>query len=144
MAKTLQVAIDCADPAALSEFWAAAVGYVLQSPPDGFASWPEALAAWGVPESEWNSASALIDPDGAGPRLFFHRVPESKSVKNRLHLDVQTSAGPSASADERRAVIEPEAERLVALGAERVEGIEEMGGYFVVMRDPEGNEFCVT
>lgn len=144
MAKALQVAIDCADPARLAEFWAAALGYVLDSPPDGFSSWPEALAAWGVPESEWNSASALVDPDGVGPRIFFQRVPEPKTGKNRIHLDVRHTAGPALPVDERRPAQQAEAERLVGLGATVVGEVEEMGGVWIVMRDPEGNEFDLT
>jgi Glyoxalase-like domain len=144
MATDLQVAIDCADPAALSRFWAEALGYVLQPPPEGFASWEEALAAWGVPESDWNSASAVIDPDGGGPRIYFQRVPEAKAVKNRLHLDLRVSTGIGASVDERRRAIEPEAERLVARGATVVGAKEERGEWWLVLQDPEGNEFCLT
>ena len=136
MAKTVQVAIDCADPAALSRFWAEALGYVLQPPPDGNDSWESWLTAMGVPESEWNSASAVIDPDGGGPRIYFQRVPEGKAVKNRLHLDVRVPGG--------RKSIQPEVDRLVALGATVVGPKEERGESWVVMQDPEGNEFCVT
>jgi len=136
MAKTVQVAIDCADPAALSRFWAAALGYVLNPPPEGHDSWESWLSAMGVPESEWNSASALIDPEGAGPRIYFQRVPEGKAGKNRLHLDVRVGGD--------RAGIGSEADRLVALGASVVGEKEERGELWVVMQDPEGNEFCLT
>jgi hypothetical protein len=143
MSTGIQVTFDCADPGALSKFWAETLHYVLHPPPEGFDSWEAALESWGVPKEDWNSASAVIDPDGKGPRLFFQRVPEPKAVKNRVHLDLHVSAGPSASAEERKVDIEPETERLVALGAERVEARQERNEYFVVMRDPEGNEFCV-
>ena len=136
MAKTVQVAIDCADPAALSRFWAAALGYVLNPPPEGHDSWESWLSTMGVPESEWNSASALIDPEGAGPRIYFQRVPEGKAGKNRLHLDVRVGGG--------RAGIGSEADRLVALGASVVGEKEERGELWVVMQDPEGIEFCLT
>jgi hypothetical protein len=136
MAKTVQVAIDCADPAALSRFWAEVLGYVLNPPPEGHDSWESWLSAMGVPESEWNSASALIDPEGAGPRIYFQRVPEGKAGKNRLHLDVRVGGG--------RAGIGSEADRLVALGASVVGEKEERGELWVVMQDPEGNEFCLT
>jgi hypothetical protein len=140
----IQVAIDCADPASLARFWAEALGYVVQPPPDGFDTWEAALASWGVPESEWNSASAIVDPDGGGPRIYFQRVPESKAgKKNRLHLDLGYSDGPSSSVAERRPVERAAVERLVALGATEVGEVEEMGGVWVVMLDPEGNEFCV-
>jgi len=98
----------------------------------------------GIPESEWNSASAVIDPDGRGPRLYFQRVPEAKAGKNRLHLDLHVSARPAAPVEERRRAVEPEADRLVALGATVVGPVEEMGSWWLVMRDPEGNEFCLT
>ena len=140
----MQVAIDCADPAALSRFWGEALGYVLNPPPEGFSSWEEALAAWGVPESEWNSASAVVDPEGRGPRIYFQRVPEAKAGKNRLHLDLHISSGPTAPVDERRRAIEPEADRLVALGATVMGPVEELGSWWLVMQDPEGNEFCLT
>jgi Glyoxalase-like domain len=144
MARTVQVAIDCADPAALSRFWAEALGYVLQPPPEGHDSWESWLAAMGIPESEWNSASAVVDPEGTRPRIYFQRVPEAKAGKNRLHLDLGVSAGPGASVDERRRALEPEADRLVALGASVVGPVEQRGEFWIVMQDPEGNEFCLT
>ncbi len=144
MAPQLQVTIDCADPAALAAFWAAALGYQLQDPPNGFDSWPAALAAWGVPQSEWNSASAVVDPAGRGPRLFFQRVPEAKAAKNRMHLDVGVSDGPETPQDTKRAQVQPVVERLVGLGAVEVRQMTEMESFWVVMTDPEGNEFCVT
>jgi hypothetical protein len=143
MSTGIQVTFDCADPAALSKFWAETLHYQLQPPPEGFDSWEAALESWGVPKEDYNSASAVIDPDGKGPRLFFQRVPEPKAVKNRVHLDLHVSAGPGAPPEERKAAIDPEAERLIELGAERVEARQERDEYFVVMRDPEGNEFCV-
>lgn len=144
MATRIQVTIDCADPAALAAFWASALGYVVQPPPEGFDSWPAALAAWGVPEERWNSASAVVDPDGAGPRVFFQQVPEAKGAKNRLHLDVQVSDGPGIPVARKRAQVLPTVERLAGLGAREVRQVEEMGSFWVVMTDPEGNEFCVT
>jgi len=140
----IQITIDCTDPATLAAFWAQALGYVLQPPPADFGSWPEALAAWGVPESDWNSASAVVDPQAAGPRLFFQRVPEPKAGKNRLHLDLSVSGGPETPAEQKRAQILPTVRRLIDLGATEVGPVEEMGSVWVVMQDPEGNEFCVT
>src|SRR5687767_8462009 len=93
MAKRIQVVIDCADPAKLSDFWALALDYRIPDPPEGFASWPAFLTARGVPESEWNSASAVEDPEGIGPRVFFQQVPEPKAGKNRLHIDVNAGGG---------------------------------------------------
>jgi catechol 2,3-dioxygenase-like lactoylglutathione lyase family enzyme len=143
MAREVQVTVDCADPAKLAGFWAEVLGYRFDEPPPGFASWDEALEAWGVPPERRNSASAVHDPDGAGPRLFFQQVPEGKSAKNRVHLDVR--AAPGLQAEERMAALEAECERLVALGAERVTRVEPgaASAGHVVMRDPEGNEFCL-
>lgn len=66
MATGIQVVFDCADPDRLARFWATALHYRVQDPPDGFTSWEAWLADAGVPEDEWNSASAIVDPDGAG------------------------------------------------------------------------------
>jgi hypothetical protein len=143
MATGVQVVIDCADPARLGEFWALALGYVQQAPPPGFASWPDFLKAQGVPESDWNSANALVDPDGRGPRIFFQRVPEAKVVKNRVHLDLNVGGGPGAPLDERHQKLDGEVERLHQAGASSVRAVAERGEYHVVMQDPEGNEFCV-
>ena len=89
MATSIQVTFDAADPDRLASFWAAALNYKKQDPPEGYASWEEFLAGQGIPETEWNSASAIVDPDGAGPRIFFQQVPESKRSKNRVHLDLK-------------------------------------------------------
>ncbi|MED7928883.1 VOC family protein [Nonomuraea sp. LP-02] len=144
MALEVQITFDCADPAKLSAFWAEVLGYRLQDPPPGFASWEEALEAMGVPPERRNDASALLDPEGAGPRLFFQRVPEGKQVKNRLHLDVR--AAPGLEGEARMAALEAEAERLVGHGATRLERHEPappMAGGHIIMADPEGNEFCL-
>jgi hypothetical protein len=145
MATSVQVVFDCADPEALSRFWAAALGYRLQPPPQGFDSWEAFLTSVGVPESEWNSASALVDPDGAGPRLYFQRVPEPKTVKNRVHLDLNVSGGHRVPRAEREERMKAEAARLAELGARelRWQISEEFDESCVVMADPEGNEFCV-
>lgn len=118
MVSTLtEVAVDCADPHALARFWCAALGYEVQE----------------VDEAE---GFVSVGPaPGAGrsgaPTLGFARVPEAKAGKNRLHLDVRP--------DDRDQ--EAEVERLLALGATRAGGDE--GLPWVVLRDPEGNEFCV-
>ena len=141
MATTVQVVIDCADPDKLATFWAAALHYKKQDPPAGFDSWEAWLTSQGIPESESNSASAVVDPQGLGPRIFFQRVPEGKVVKNRLHLDLNVGGGRSTPIEERRRLIDREVDRLVPLGASKQRGVEERGEYFVKMLDPEGNEF---
>ena len=144
MARDIQVTFDAADPAALAAFWANALGYRLADPPAGFPDWDTALEAMGVPPARRNDASALVDPEGAGPRIFFQRVPEGKTAKNRVHLDVR--AAPGLEGRERMAALEREAKRLVALGAtrrDRHEPAPPMVTGFIVMADPEGNEFCL-
>jgi hypothetical protein len=84
----------------------------------------------------------VVDPDGAGPRLFFQQVPEDKVVKNRVHLDINAAEGVTDPA-ERHRVIDAEVTRLTEAGASVVHEMEERGEFWVVMQDPEGNEFCV-
>jgi hypothetical protein len=143
MSTGVQVVIDCADPETLSAFWADALGYKLQDPPGGFASWQAFLEANHVPESEWNSASAIVDPEGKGPRFFFQRVPEPKTGKNRLHVDLNISGGLATPMDERRARCHAEVQRLEGLGARQAWINENPMGFSIVLQDPEGNEFCV-
>jgi hypothetical protein len=143
MATSVQVTIDCADPDRLATFWATALGYKKQDPPEGFSSWQDFLIAQGVPEDQWNSASAVVDPDGTGPRIFFQRVPEPKASKNRVHLDVNVGGGHNTPLEERRERVNAEVERLLGAGATKLGPFEVRGEYWVVMQDPEGNEFCL-
>ncbi|HLT60530.1 MAG TPA: VOC family protein [Microlunatus sp.] len=151
MSRTFQVTIDAHDPRALSTFWRDALGYVHPGPPgvelpdgaDPLAAWDEFLAGIGVPEDQRNTRSAIEDPDGRGPRVFFQQVPERKTVKNRVHLDLR--AAPGLTGEDRMTALEAECERLVALGATRVRRQEPDGldAGHIVMADPEGNEFCL-
>ena len=140
MAYSVQVTFDCADPEALARFWADALGYVVQPPPPGHESWPDFLASIGVPESEWGSASAVVDPDDKGPRLFFQRVPEGKTAKNRVHLDVNVGAGLDGA--ERRAKADAKAERLASTGATELPRVDEPREVWTVMKDQSGKEIC--
>jgi hypothetical protein len=144
MSKEVQITFDCGDPDALCRFWSEVLGYQQQPPPPGFDTWDAFLQSVGVPEDQRNAASAAIPVDGTGPRLFFQQVPEGKTAKNRVHLDVR--AAPGLQDDERMAALESEAERLVALGATRVQRFEPgtaLSAGHLVMTDPEGNEFCL-
>ena len=147
MAASFQLVIDCADPDRLSRFWAAALGYELEPPPSGFASWDEYWRDVGVPEAELGvGADCIIDPGGAGPRIWFQVVPESKTIKNRLHLDIGVGGGRAFPIAVRKQRIDAEARRLAGLGATMVKVLEEEGldHYAVAMTDPEGNEFDIN
>lgn len=131
-----QLTIDSRDPHALSDFWAAALGYELEDHHDQIT---ELLDAGHVDESltvrhhdrlSWIIGSALR---GGDRRILFTRVPEDKTVKNRVHIDLNVG----------RDRVAEEVARIEGLGATKVREVEEWGGFHVVMLDPEGNEFCV-
>ncbi|MCZ4498227.1 MAG: hypothetical protein JWQ74_780 [Marmoricola sp.] len=152
MSRDVQITFDAHDPRALTVFWAEVLGYTIPGPPgfdpagdaDPWPAWEEFLARIGVPEDQRNSRSALEDPQGSGPRVFFQQVPEDKAGKNRLHLDVRVA--PGLQGEERMASLETECSRLVALGATRVKRYEPappLSSGHLVLQDPEGNEFCL-
>jgi hypothetical protein len=147
MAAGFTLVIDCADPDRLSRFWAEALGYVAAPPPDGAASWDEYFRSIGVPEEELGGGQDRIaDPDGRGPRIWFQLVPDTKTVKNRLHIDIYASGDRTLPLEVRRARVDAEAARLVALGATQTcvfyeDGIDH---YAVGLQDPEGNEFDIN
>jgi len=133
--------MDAADPARLGEFWALALGYRKEDPPGDFETWEEALTSWGVPEEKWNNATAIV---GDGPRIFMQKVPEAKTAKNRLHIDVISGAG-DPPAEKDWDVMRAKAAELVDAGAEVVQEFKQPGyGEWIVMTDPEGNEFCIV
>lgn len=109
------ITFDCADPALLAAFWGDALGYVVE---EGC-----------IPDEE---GAALVDPRGRGPRLLFEPVPEGKSVKNRVHLDLKPDDSMDATV-----------ERLISIGGRKVTAFDCEYGVWTVMQDPEGNEFCV-
>jgi Glyoxalase-like domain len=139
--RRLQVAIDCVDPERLAAFWATVLGYVIDAPPVGFASWQDFSRSDGGVDESW---SAVVDPLRAGPRVLFHRVPEPKVGKNRVHLDVRVSAANEVSAETRRRQVDAEVARLQNLGGIHLRTEEDDYDYFAVMTDPEGNEFCIN
>lgn len=118
---------DAEDPQALATFWATALGYVKES---GF--------------DEPDNAS-IIDPEGVGPAIGFLQVPERKSAKNRMHVDLRVAGDGPWDMAERAALIRAKVPELVAAGAVvvREEQYDDVLGH-VVMLDPEGNEFCVA
>lgn len=122
--RQVQVTFDCTEPERVARFWAEVLGYQLAAPGDG---------SWG----------ACTDPEGLGPRLYFQRVPEEKTVKNRVHLDVRVGDGLVGA--ERLAALEAERDRLIPLGAQqqRILPADEEDESVIVMLDIEGNEFCL-
>jgi hypothetical protein len=148
---TWQLTIDCADPARMVRFWGPALGYEILPPPDGFDTWNEWYLSVGVPADELDltgdGSDRLHDPTGAGPRIWFQVVPEPKTGKNRLHLDVfPTGRDRTLPWDRRTALVDARVAELVEAGAiVRTTNVDpEQGFYGVVMLDPEGNEFCVA
>jgi hypothetical protein len=131
----VQVTFDCADPAALATFWADVLGY----PPPDIAALHDRRRSMGVTEEDLNHFCAIKDPVGLRPSLFFQRVPEAKVTKNRVHVDVGVSPGGPAAPDD----VDREAARIVGLGGAILHTVADETGYFAVMADPEGNEFCV-
>jgi len=137
--------IDCAQPARLAEFWSVALGYVESPPPEGFGTWEEWFTRMGVPEDERDDGASLSDPEGAGPRISFLKVPEPKTVKNRVHLDIQAGGGRAQPWEQRWARVSETVELLTAAGASVTDEVVQDGQPdHVVMTDPEGNEFCVV
>ena len=125
--------IDCADPALVARFWCTALGYVEADPPKGWDTWDAFLTEMNVPEDEWNDGASLSDLAGVLPSISFLKVPEPRTVKNRLHLDLNPDPGNR----------DAEIERVLALGARRVNIGQTGAESWTVLADPEGNEFCV-
>ena len=129
MASLGNITFACADPDRLAGFWAAALGYVKQEAP------PEYMEAWLAAGRDPNGAAAIVDPEGRGPRLFFEKKPKTPTASIPIHLDLIASDR------------EAEVERLVGLGAREVETKTRTTGPYIetwtVMKDPEGNGFCV-
>jgi hypothetical protein len=141
MATSVQVVFDCADPPALASFWAKALGYQLEGPPEPTPAWQEWLREHEIPEERHSDASAICDPQQRGPRIYFQRVPEPKAVKNRVHLDLNVGGGTAVPLIQRRTKVDFEAERLASAGATFVSAQARHGEYCITMLDPEGNEF---
>ncbi|MGH3862006.1 VOC family protein [Actinokineospora sp.] len=151
MELTLQVTIDCVDPRRQVAFWTEALGYIPEPAPGGHATWRDYWADMGVPEDELTDGAgdapeSVVDPSGKGPRIWFQRVPESKVVKNRVHLDLKVGGGRAVPFAERRKRVTTVVDRVINAGASvlRVMDMPDMDHYAVVLQDPEGNEFCVV
>ncbi|MFI1780892.1 VOC family protein [Streptomyces rubiginosohelvolus] len=121
--KFTELAIDCADPVALARFWCSVLDYEVQGMEEG-----EEVVTIGPP----SVPEGKNRPGPVPPVLTFARVPEGKTVKNRLHIDVNPTDREQGE----------EVERLLALGARRAD-VGQDGASWAVLTDPEGNEFCV-
>jgi hypothetical protein len=140
---TLQVVVDCADPHAQADWWAEALGWEVEPQDEAFI---RSMLDQGHATEEqttthdgrlvWASGAAVTHPEGTdrAPRLLFVQVPEPKTVKNRVHLDLRPGRDPDPA----------EVDRLVGLGATRVgQGTEGPRTAWVTLQDPEGNELCL-
>lgn len=139
--RQVQITFDCAEPERVARFWCEVLGYVAPPPPAGFPTW--AAYELSRPPQDQGAWFACSDPSGAGPRLYFQRVPEGKVAKNRVHLDVRVGTGLVGA--ERLATLQAECARLIALGAVCVQVLtaDEDNESCIVMQDVEGNEFCL-
>jgi Glyoxalase-like domain len=146
-ALSLQITFDCAEPHALARFWAAVLGTEVEDHHDfigtmldaGHADPADVVVVDG--RRAWAEAASCADPQGRYPRMLFMVVPEGKTAKNRMHLDLHLALHLTAGhADDAR---EAEVERVVGLGATRLYDGQLGPQHWVTMADPEGNEFCV-
>jgi hypothetical protein len=136
---------DCHDAATMARFWTVALGYVDSPPPEGWDTWEDWLRHFEVPEEEWGDGASLEDPQGVLPSVGFLKVPEPKTAKNRLHLDLQVSGGRQVDQAKREQLIEGMVGVLVDAGASVSYRSLQAGELdHVTMADPEGNEFCVV
>jgi hypothetical protein len=141
-----QLTIDASDPAVLAAFWAQALGYQPVPPTEPATTWHVLYRARLGENAAYDDR--LFDPDGVRPPIWFQRVPEAKAGKNRLHLDLYPTGRDNALSMERRIeIVEAKASELVELGANLESRTRDDDPqdptYFVLMHDPEGNEFCI-
>jgi hypothetical protein len=143
MAYEFQVAVDCADPHTLADWWAETLGWQVERQDEAFIR--RMISAGYATESDtklhngalvWKEGAAIHHPEGSqrAPRMLFQSVPEPKAVKNRMHLDVHIGADD----------VEPAITALIARGAKYLHEGQQGPHTWVTLADPEGNEFCVS
>jgi hypothetical protein len=141
MAYDFQVTVDCSDPHPLADWWAEALGWDVEPSNEAFI---REMIAKGYATDEatsthkgvlvWKEGAAIVHPDGSGKRILFQLVPEAKTVKNRVHLDVRIGADK----------VEAELERLTGLGAKTLHRGRQGPHTWITVADPEGNELCLS
>jgi Glyoxalase-like domain len=142
-----QLTIDANAPTVLARFWAQALGYQPVPPSEPATTWHAHYRARLGGEASFDDR--IFDPAGLTPPIWFQEVPEAKAGKNRLHLDLYPTGRDNTMPQERRIeIVEGKVAELVGLGAsvERRTRDDDPDDpvYFVVMHDPEGNEFCIS
>jgi hypothetical protein len=142
-----QLTVDANDPALLARFWAQALGYQPLPPTEPDTTWHTHYRARLGAAATFDDR--LFDPDGLRPPIWFQQVPETKAGKNRLHLDLYPTGRDNTLSQQRRIeIVEAKVAELVDHGAsvERRTRDDNPNDpvYFVVMHDPEGNEFCIS
>ena len=141
MPTDVQIVIDSADPHGLADWWAEALGWQVEAQDEAFIRRMVEMGAASEEDTArhrgrlvWKAGAAINSPDPGRPRVLFQHVPEAKTVKNRMHLDVRV--GPDRQ--------EAEVARLIGLGATELWRASQGPYAWVTMADPEGNEFCVS
>ncbi|MGK3952057.1 VOC family protein [Microbacterium sp. I2] len=140
MAELGNITFYAEDPRRLAHFWSDVFGYPRLEWEDPMKA---DLLASGLTEADLAKRALAEDPEGKGPRLYFHHADTPKRGRNRLHLDIQAVAGRAPTREE----LDAEKDRLVGLGAEVVRLVDRPWGpwpeIYYQLRDPEGNEFCL-
>ncbi len=148
MATFFQLTIDSHRPSRLVAFWQPLLGYEVPAPPQPYATWRDWYVSVGVPaeEIEGDGTDRLVPPDDKGVAIWFQPVPEGKTIKNRLHLDLRVTRGRAVSRAARRADIERVVAEVQARGGALIRWSEDEQAdhVYAVMADPEGNEFCLV
>lgn len=143
MAYVFQVTMDCADPHQLADWWAETLGWQVEPSDevlirrmveDGYAAESDTKVYNGI--LVWKSGAAIRHPDGLerAPRVLFQLVPERKTVKNRMHLDVRVGSDD----------VDTAVKQLIERGATFLHNGRQGPHTWVTLADPEGNEFCVS
>jgi hypothetical protein len=142
VARNFEITFDAKDSKALAAFWMEALGYEPMGPPKGYETWEAWRIAMELSEEEMDEGASIAAPGGTR-YITFLNVPEPKTAKNRLHMDLDVLPDRKASVLEQKTIMDAEVERLEKLGATKLYDALVGEHYRVTMADPEGNEFCM-